>query len=162
MRHDLPPIAGIGGEGLGSLGVRPAEHLAADLVGSCLGSVDVSQRDGLLQRRRIGAAGDDSNRAALVAHFVTVAGNAAIAFSEEFFYRGYMTARFEERWGPVRSALAAAALFALGHLIQPAPWRVMVFFPALLFAFLRNRTRTIVGASIAHWMCNVWLLVLEA
>ena len=90
-----------------------------------------------------------------------VAGNAAVAFSEEFFYRGYMTLRFEERWGPVRSALAAAGLFALGHLLTPAPWRLTVFFPALLFAWLRNRTRTIAGASIAHFLCNVWLLILE-
>jgi uncharacterized protein len=90
-----------------------------------------------------------------------IAGNAAVAFSEEFFYRGYMTLRFEERWGAARSALAAAALFALGHLLTPAPWRLAVFFPALLFAWLRNRTGTIVGASIAHFLCNVWLLLLE-
>jgi membrane protease YdiL (CAAX protease family) len=90
-----------------------------------------------------------------------VAGNAAVAFSEEFFYRGYMTLRFEERWGPVRSALAAAALFAVGHLLTPAPWRLTVFFPALLFAWLRNRTGTIAGASVAHFLCNVWLLILE-
>jgi membrane protease YdiL (CAAX protease family) len=90
-----------------------------------------------------------------------VAGNAAVAFSEEFFYRGYMTLRFEERWGPVKSALAVAALFAIGHLLTPAPWRLAVFFPALLFAFLRNRTRTIVGASICHFLSNVWLLLLE-
>jgi membrane protease YdiL (CAAX protease family) len=90
-----------------------------------------------------------------------VAGNAAVAFSEEFFYRGYMTSRFEERWGPIRSALVAAALFALGHLLTPAPWRLAVFFPALLFAWLRNRTKTIAGASIAHFLCNVWLLILE-
>ena len=86
-----------------------------------------------------------------------VGGNAAVAFSEEFFYRGYMTMRFEQRWGPVRSALATAALFALGHLLTPAPWRLLVFFPALLFAWLRNRTHTIVGASVAHFLCNVWL-----
>jgi membrane protease YdiL (CAAX protease family) len=90
-----------------------------------------------------------------------VAGNAAVAFSEEFFYRGYMTLRFEERWTPLRSAVAAAALFAIGHLLTPAPWRLAVFFPALLFAWVRNRTGTIVGASIAHFLCNVWLLVLE-
>jgi len=90
-----------------------------------------------------------------------VAGNAAVAFSEEFFYRGYMTLRFEERWRPVPSALAAAAFFALGHLLTPAPWRLAVFFPALLFAWLRSRTGTIVGASIAHFLCNVWLILLE-
>jgi len=90
-----------------------------------------------------------------------VAGNAAVAFAEEFFYRGYMTFRFEQRWGPVRSAVSVAALFALGHLLLPAPWRLLVFFPALLFAWLRYRTGTIVGAAIAHFLCNVWLLVLE-
>jgi len=90
-----------------------------------------------------------------------VGGNLAVAFSEEFFYRGYMTTRFEERWGPVKSALVTAALFALGHLLTPAPWRLFVFFPALLFAWLRNRTRTVVGASITHFLCNVWLLLLD-
>ena len=73
-----------------------------------------------------------------------------------------MTMRFEERMRPVPSALLVAALFAVGHLLTPAPWRLAVFFPALLFAFLRNRTRTIVGASICHFLCNVWLLVLES
>jgi membrane protease YdiL (CAAX protease family) len=90
-----------------------------------------------------------------------VAGNAAVAFAEEFFYRGYMTLRFEEEWTPLKSALVAAALFAIGHLLEPAPWRLAVFFPALWFAWLRSRTGTIVGASIAHFLSNVWLLVLE-
>jgi membrane protease YdiL (CAAX protease family) len=93
--------------------------------------------------------------------FGAIAGNAAVAFSEEFFYRGYMTLRFEERMSPVRAALLAALCFALGHLLTPAPWRLAVFFPALLFAFLRNRTRTIVGSSICHFLCNVSLLLLE-
>ena len=99
-----------------------------------------------------------------------VAGNAAVAFSEEFFYRGYLTRRLEERWPPQRSflgarvgraALLAAFLFALGHLLQPAPWRLAVFFPALLFAWLRAKTGTIVGGSIAHLAFNVWLLILQ-
>jgi membrane protease YdiL (CAAX protease family) len=90
-----------------------------------------------------------------------VAGNAAVAFSEEFFYRGYMTLRFGERWRPLPTALAAATFFALGHLLTPSPFRLAVFFPALLFAFLRQRTGTIVGAAIAHFLCNVWLIILE-
>ena len=32
---------------------------------------------------------------------------------------------------------------------------------APLFAFLRQRTGTIVGAAIAHFLCNVWLIILE-
>ncbi len=90
-----------------------------------------------------------------------VAGNAAVALSEEFFYRGYMTLRFEERLRPVPAALLAALFFAVGHLLTPAPWRLLVFFPALIFAFLRKRTDTIVGAAICHFLFNVWLLVLR-
>ena len=89
-----------------------------------------------------------------------VAGNAAVALSEEFFYRGYLTLRFEEKLRPVPAALLAAALFALGHLLTPLPFRLAVFFPALLFAFLRNRTGTIAGAALCHFLFNVWLLVL--
>ncbi|HEY2031571.1 MAG TPA: CPBP family intramembrane glutamic endopeptidase [Myxococcales bacterium] len=94
--------------------------------------------------------------------FGQIAGNGAVAFSEEFFYRGYLTLRFEERYSPIRAAVFAAALFALGHLLTPAPFRLLVFFPALLFAFLRNRTHTIVGAAITHWIFNVALLLLQA
>jgi membrane protease YdiL (CAAX protease family) len=90
-----------------------------------------------------------------------VLGNAAVAFSEEFFYRGYLTLRFLERWSPVKAALVAALLFALGHLLEPAPWRLATFFPALWFAFVRARTGTVVGASICHLLANVSLLLLE-
>jgi len=99
-----------------------------------------------------------------------IAGNAAVAFAEEFFYRGYVTLRFEERWPPARrilgapmgkAAVLAAVLFALGHLLQPAPWRLFVFFPALIFAWLRARTGTIAGAAICHFIFNVALLLLE-
>jgi len=102
--------------------------------------------------------------------FGRIAGNAAVAFAEEFFYRGYVTLRFEERWPPARrilgapmwkAAVLAAVLFALGHLLQPAPWRLFVFFPALIFAWLRARTGTIAGAAICHFIFNVALLLLE-
>jgi len=102
--------------------------------------------------------------------FGRIAGNAAVAFAEEFFYRGYVTLRFEERWPPVRrilgakmgkAAVLAAVLFALGHLLQPAPWRLFVFFPALIFAWLRARTGTITSAAICHFIFNVALLLLE-
>jgi membrane protease YdiL (CAAX protease family) len=99
-----------------------------------------------------------------------IAGNAAVAFAEEFFYRGYLTLRFEERWPPRTriggaplgyAAVLAALLFALGHLLEPAPWRLAVFFPALVFAWLRARTGTIAGAALCHFIFNVWLLLLE-
>jgi membrane protease YdiL (CAAX protease family) len=99
-----------------------------------------------------------------------ILGNAAVALAEEYFYRGYLTLRFEERWPPRarllgapfgRAALLTAALFAVGHLLEPAPWRLAVFVPALLFAWLRARTGTIVAAALCHFVCNVTLLLLE-
>jgi membrane protease YdiL (CAAX protease family) len=89
-----------------------------------------------------------------------------IALPEEAFYRGYLQSRLDDVW-PARFHVAGAALgpgilvasiiFALGHVAtihQPA--RLAVFFPALLFGWLRARTRG-VGASIAyHALCNVF------
>lgn len=99
-----------------------------------------------------------------------VAGNAAVALSEEYFYRGYLTLRLEERFPPRRrvlgapiglAAVLAAALFAAGHLLVPAPWRLAVFFPALIFAWLRARTGSVVAAAICHFAFNLFLLALE-
>ncbi len=99
-----------------------------------------------------------------------IAGNAAVALSEEYFYRGYLTLRLEESFPPRQrilgakmggAAVLAAALFAVGHLLVPAPWRLAVFFPALLFAWLRARTGTVVSAAICHFFFNLFLLALE-
>ena len=101
-----------------------------------------------------------------------VAGNAAVALAEEFFYRGWLTQQLEAAWPPKarllgvpfgRGALLANALFAAGHLLVFAPWRLATFFPGLLFAWLRARTGGAIGAgAVCHWLCNVWLLLLEA
>jgi membrane protease YdiL (CAAX protease family) len=89
-----------------------------------------------------------------------------IALPEEAFYRGYLQTALDEarppRWrvlgaklGP--SILVASTLFALGHLAtEPHPNRLAVFFPALLFGFLRARTGGI-GVSVGyHAACNVF------
>jgi membrane protease YdiL (CAAX protease family) len=89
-----------------------------------------------------------------------------IALPEEAFYRGYLQSRFDEAWPPrwkVLGAsvgpglLAAAAIFAAGHLVTVhAPARLAVFFPALVFGWLRARTGGI-GASVGfHTFCNVY------
>ncbi len=89
-----------------------------------------------------------------------------VAFPEEFFYRGYLQRRLDEtigerRWrlGPVfltRSILIVSAAFALGHLvIGYHPARLAVFFPALLFGFLRDRTDGIVAPVVYHAACNL-------
>jgi len=89
-----------------------------------------------------------------------------IALPEEAFYRGYLQSRLDDVWHPrFRIAGAhlgpgvvlASVIFALGHVAtihQPA--RLAVFFPALVFGWLRARTGG-VGASIAyHALCNVF------
>jgi membrane protease YdiL (CAAX protease family) len=89
-----------------------------------------------------------------------------IALPEEAFYRGYLQSKLDEAWRPqwrVLGArvgpglLGAAAIFALGHIVTvPTPARLAVFFPALLFGWLRARTGGI-GASVCfHAMCNVY------
>lgn len=113
-----------------------------------------------------------------------------VALPEEAFYRGYLQSRLDEAlpgFGsraapgegsaagaartPVRlrvfgatvgpSVLLTSVVFALGHLATIRdPARLAVFFPSLLFGWLRCRTGGI-GAAIAfHAMCNLFSDVL--
>lgn len=93
-----------------------------------------------------------------------------IALPEEAFYRGYLQSRLDDAW-PARWRVAgaeigpglfvAAAIFALGHFATIRdPARLAVFFPALVFGWMRAKTRGI-GASCAfHAMCNLFSEVL--
>jgi membrane protease YdiL (CAAX protease family) len=89
-----------------------------------------------------------------------------IALPEEAFYRGYLQSKLDEAWRPQWNLLGArvglglfgaAAIFAMGHIVTvQAPARLAVFFPALLFGWLRARTGGI-GASVCfHAICNVY------
>jgi membrane protease YdiL (CAAX protease family) len=89
-----------------------------------------------------------------------------IALPEEAFYRGYLQTRLDEAWprrvrllgavvGP--SLLVTSLVFALGHVATEwHPSRLAVFFPSLLFGWMRAR-RGGVGASAAfHALCNLF------
>jgi membrane protease YdiL (CAAX protease family) len=91
---------------------------------------------------------------------------ALIALPEEVFYRGYLQTRLDDVWAPRLTLFGAAvgpslvvtsAIFAVGHLLTiHDPGRLAVFFPSLLFGWLRARTKG-VGASIAfHAACNLF------
>ena len=93
------------------------------------------------------------------------------ALPEEFFYRGWLQARLKRVWpsgariagvvvGP--AFLLTAGLFAVGHLAVFRPSRLAVFFPALLFGWLRERTGTVVGSTIFHAGCNILAKVVAA
>ena len=93
-----------------------------------------------------------------------------VALPEEVFYRGYLQGRlaplFRRRiriFGVPLGAhiVVASALFALSHLILiPAPFRLAVFFPGLLFGYLRERTGSVVAPVLLHGASNVLLEVL--
>jgi membrane protease YdiL (CAAX protease family) len=89
-----------------------------------------------------------------------------VALPEEAFYRGYLQSRIDEAFtkrvnvlgatlGP--GLLISSLVFAVGHYVTvPVPARFAVFFPSLLFGWLRARTGGI-GAPLAfHAACNVF------
>jgi uncharacterized protein len=100
--------------------------------------------------------------------FLTLALNQLIvvAIPEELFFRGYLMQRLDQRWPPARRVLGApigaallvtSLLFAIGHvLVVPNPQRLAVFFPALIFGWMRARTGSIVPGAIFHALCNLF------
>jgi uncharacterized protein len=89
-----------------------------------------------------------------------------VALPEEAFYRGYLQTALDDCWkrrwnfwGGYLSVgmLVSSAIFAVGHVLtEPHPNRLAVFFPSLLFGWLRTRTRG-VGASIfLHAFSNLY------
>lgn len=95
-----------------------------------------------------------------------------VALPEELFYRGWVQTSWSrsspERGMNVLGARLGAgfittqALFALGHLFVPRPWRLATFFPGLLFGWLRERTGSIAAPVFLHAASNLFLATLEA
>ena len=93
-----------------------------------------------------------------------------VALPEEAFYRGYLLtnlARPAQRQlkllgVPVGMNLVwSSALFAAGHYVtEPNPARLAVFFPALIFGWLRLRSAGIGASVVFHMLCNVFASLL--
>jgi membrane protease YdiL (CAAX protease family) len=89
-----------------------------------------------------------------------------IALPEEAFFRGYLQSSLDGRWGGRWRIFGAqlgpgwllvAFVFAVGHVLTvPHPARMAVFFPALLFGWLRARTGSIGPGVLFHAMCNLF------
>jgi uncharacterized protein len=89
-----------------------------------------------------------------------------IALPEEAFYRGYLQSALDEvhkpRWrvlgaelGP--GLLVTSVLFAFGHLCTEFNIaRLAVFFPSLVFGYLRARTGGVGAGLIFHALCNLF------
>lgn len=94
-----------------------------------------------------------------------------VALPEEFFYRGFIQTRLRDAWPQGRVWWGArlgpafwltALLFALGHLAIFQVWRLAVFFPALLFGWMRERSGSVVGAALVHAASNLLVQTLDA
>jgi membrane protease YdiL (CAAX protease family) len=89
-----------------------------------------------------------------------------IALPEEAFYRGYLQTSLERDLNRSISVLGArigwglviaSAVFAVGHLLTELnPARLAVFFPSLVFGFLRARTGGIGASVLFHALCNLF------
>lgn len=95
----------------------------------------------------------------------------AVAVPEEVFFRGYLQTLFSEGWGinqsgfwrkHVPAIVVSSAIFALAHMATtPALFRLGVFFPGLLFGFLRARTGSLIPSIVLHTLANVTIFILE-
>ncbi len=89
-----------------------------------------------------------------------------IAIPEEMFYRGYVQTSIDDALKPRvqlfgatlgPGIVIASAIFALGHLATTAhPARLAVFFPSLVFGWLRAKTGGMGAAVCFHAACNVF------
>jgi hypothetical protein len=90
-----------------------------------------------------------------------------VAFPEEIFYRGYLQSRLDQMigkdqkilgvWVNLQSILLCSVLFAIAHLLTiPNLARLSVFFPSLLFGWMRRADRSVVPVAIFHALCNLF------
>lgn len=85
---------------------------------------------------------------------VAAAGLAPLA--EESFFRGYVFTACERTKGRWQAYLFSAGLFAVAHLNLPA--LLPIFVLGLGFAFVRDRTRSLVPTVVAHAINNALAL----
>ena len=94
-----------------------------------------------------------------------------VAIPEELFYRGYLQTRLDEAFG-TRWRVAGASIgpglfitsiiFAAGHsIVQVQWWHFAIFFPSLLFGWMRARTGQIVAGAFFHAWSNVTVSTLD-
>ena len=84
----------------------------------------------------------------------------AIAFPEEFFFRGYLQRTLGRGWNAV---IAASVLFALAHLLVICIFsgggycaqNALTFFPSLVMGYLYMTSRTIWSSVFFHFAANI-------
>lgn len=90
-----------------------------------------------------------------------------VALPEETFFRGYVQTRFQQIFRPRWTIFGArlgwgwiltCVTFALAHsLIQYQWWHFAIFFPSLLFGYLRERTGGLLAPILCHAFSNLFM-----
>lgn len=80
-----------------------------------------------------------------------------VAACEEFLYRGFALAAFDDAFAAVAlsGAVLSSALFALAHLYQGTRGMVMTFVVGLLFAGARQYTGSLLPCVVAHFLADL-------
>jgi len=96
---------------------------------------------------------------------------AVVAFPEEFFFRGWVQSELDEAWGrrwKLPGArlgpgwLVASLLFMAAHVaVEPTVMRTLVFFPGLLFGWLRARTSSVLYPTLLHAVFNITFIIAQ-
>jgi membrane protease YdiL (CAAX protease family) len=78
-----------------------------------------------------------------------------VALPEEVFFRGYLYDAFEEKgWEPI---IPTSLLFAAGHLaLYATPYRLLTFFPGLLFGWGRKNSGNVYVPIVVHFVFNLF------
>ncbi len=77
------------------------------------------------------------------------------ALPEELFFRGAFQPSLPVK-KPWVAIIITSAVFALAHFaFERNPERLLVFFPSLVFGWLRVRTGSVVPGIVFHALCNV-------
>jgi membrane protease YdiL (CAAX protease family) len=89
-----------------------------------------------------------------------------VAFPEEFFFRGYLFKRFKQVFQDQKTFMGVvigkaffltAFLFAISHsIIVLRWWHFSIFFPALVFGWLKEKTQGLTAPILFHAFCNVF------
>ena len=97
-----------------------------------------------------------------------------VAIPEEVFYRGFIQTRLEHGFaargtetvilGFTPAIVVTSLLFGIGHVVVPVGGafiasRMAVFFPSLLFGWLRRRTGSVLAPAIYHAFSNAMVLL---
>lgn len=90
-----------------------------------------------------------------------------VALPEEFYFRGYFQSAlnlvFERRWNVLGVKLGpawiiTAVVFAICHsIVFYQWWHFSIFFPALVFGYLRERMGTITAPILFHAASNIMM-----